>query len=319
MGNFKQVFTTPVARVVGGSLYKPRTTDIEGKPLVYRHGPNINQPKVDFFVALAIPKGAETQWYETAWGQIMLQVAAASQPNAYQRPDFAFKVEDGDSQIPKGKNNLKNCDREGYARHWILKTGGSYAPKTYALNSSNGTDQVTTPDFIKPGYYVQAVLTVDTNASDLKPGIKLYHSTFCLRAVHHEITWGPDVSEAGYGQAPLPAGVSTVPPAMTVPMPAGTPGAPAVLTLPSVPAAALPSITAPVIPGVPVIPNLGFLQGAVTAGVPAVPAPPALTVPLPPAPSPSRTMTALANGATFEALIANGWTEALLRAHGYMV
>jgi hypothetical protein len=296
--------------MVGGSLYKPRTTDIEGKPLVYRHGPNINQPKVDYFVGLAVPKGAEKTWYETSWGQLILQVGAACFPAAYQSPQFAWKVEDGDSQVPNGKGH-KPCDREGYAGHWILKTGGGYAPKTYTINATGGLDQIMTPDAIKPGYYVQAVITVDGNGSDLKPGIKLYNSTFCLRAVHHEITWGPDVSEAGFGAAPLPAGVSTVPPAMAVPMPAGAPGLPAVPMLPSVPVVPSPSITAPVspIPNVPVIPNPSFLTGA----VPAVP----MAVPVPPVPS--RTMTTKANGASYEALIANGWTEALLIANGLMV
>lgn len=321
MADTRKAFTTPVARFVAGSLYKEHTTDAEGKPLVYKSGQKIGQPRVDFFFALAIPKGAEKTWFETSWGQLILQVGATCFPQAYQTPAFAWKVEDGDSQIPN-KKGKKPCDREGYPGHWILKTSGGYAPKTYILNAQGQPEQINTVDAIKPGYYVQAVITVDGNGSPNQPGVYLNHSTVCLRAAHHEIFFGPSVEEAGFGAAPLPQGVSTVPPAMVVPMPAGAPaalGVPAVPTLPSVPAAALPSITAPVIPGVPVIPNLGFLQGAVIAGVPAVPAPTVPTVPPPPAPSPSRTMTALANGASYEALIANGWTEALLRAHGYMV
>lgn len=306
MADTRKSFTTPVARFVAGSLYKENTTDAEGKPLVYKSGPKIGQPRVDFFFALAVPKGAEKTWFETSWGQMILQVGAQCFPQAYQTPSFAWKVEDGDSVIPN-KKGKKPCDREGYPGHWILKTSGGYAPKTYILNASGGTEQINTVDAIKPGYYVQAVITVDGNGSPNQPGVYLNHSTVCLRAVHHEIFFGPNVDEAGFGAAPLPAGVSTVPPAMAVPMPA-VPGVP---TLPSVPVAVLPSITATPspIPNVPVIPNLAFLQGA---AVPAVPT----AVPVPPVPS--RTMTAKAGGASYEALVANGWTDDLLRAYGYM-
>jgi hypothetical protein len=298
---------------VAGSLYKENTTDAEGKPLVYKSGAKIGQPRIDFFFALAIPKGAEKTWFETSWGQLILQVGATCFPPLYQTPTFAWKVEDGDSQIPN-KKGKKPCDREGYPGNWILKTSGGYAPKTYILNAQGQPEQINTVDAIKPGYYVQAVITVDGNGSPNQPGVYLNHGTVCLRAVHHEIFFGPSVEEAGFGAAPLPAGVSTVPPAMAVPMPAGapaSPGLPAVPMLPSVPVVPSPSITAPVspIPNVPVIPNPSFLTGA----VPAVP----MAVPVPPVPS--RTMTAKANGASYEALIANGWTEALLIANGLMV
>ena len=36
--------TTPVGRMVMGSLYTPETTDMLGKPLVVRSGPNAGQP-----------------------------------------------------------------------------------------------------------------------------------------------------------------------------------------------------------------------------------------------------------------------------------
>ncbi len=71
-----------------------------------------------------------------------------------------------------------------------------------------------------------------------------------------------------------------------------------------------------------ITPNLGFLQtpgaalpgvpNAALSGVPAVPAAPVTMA------SPSRALTALAQGATYEQLLAKGWTDATLVAHGLM-
>lgn len=56
------------------------------------------------------------------------------------------------------------------------------------------------------------------------------------------------------------------------------------------------------------------------AGVTAAPNPAFLSVPPPPPPAPKgRTMTAAAGGATYEAMIAAGWTDALLVQHGMML
>ena len=66
-----QNFTTPVGRLLMGSLYNPQTTDMEGNPLVIRSGPNAGQPKVQYFFAVGIPKGLETHWSQTPWGQLI--------------------------------------------------------------------------------------------------------------------------------------------------------------------------------------------------------------------------------------------------------
>ena len=39
-------FTTPVGRLVMGSLYKPQTTDADGKPLVVKSGPNAGDTQI---------------------------------------------------------------------------------------------------------------------------------------------------------------------------------------------------------------------------------------------------------------------------------
>jgi hypothetical protein len=299
------------------------TTDAEGKPLVVKNGPNAGQPRSNFFFALAIPKGSEQHWAHTAWGRKIWDVGNAAFPQAAQSPSFAWKIEDGDSQIPN-KRGRKPCDNEGWKGNWILKFSGGFAPKVYRQEGS-GYVQVTEGDYVKPGYFVEVAFSVDGNGSQTQPGVYLNHSMVCFRAYGPEISFGPDVNEAGFGQSQLPAGASLTPPPSAIPLPSGPTGA-AALSATGVPPAALPTAT------VAVLPNPQFLQ------VPAVPAvnpsptassaaPPSVPVALPPTPpmaatmtSPSNghQMTAKAGGASYQAFIAAGWTDANLIAQGYM-
>lgn len=323
--------TSPVGRVVMGSLYSPMTTDAEGKPLVVKNGPNAGQPRSNFFFALAIPKGAEQHWAHTAWGRKIWDVGNAAFPQAAQSPSFAWKIEDGDSQIPN-KRGRKPCDNEGWKGNWILKFSGGFVPKVYRQEGS-GYVQVTEADYIKPGYFVEVAFSVDGNGSQTQPGVYLNHSMVCFRAYGPEISFGPDVNEAGFGQSQLPAGASLTPPPSAIPLPSGPTGA-AAPSATGVPPAALPTAT------VAVLPNPQFLQvpqnptaaGAAVApvpsGIPSVssatagPANAAPASPLPPVPSASPSnghqMTAKAGGASYQAFIAAGWTDANLIAQGYM-
>jgi hypothetical protein len=289
-------FTTPVGRIVMGSLYDPSTTDAEGKPLVIKSGPNAGQPRVNYFFALAIPKGAETHWAQTPWGSIIWNNGNQAFPNVAQSPAFAWKIEDGDSQIPN-KKGRKPCENEGWPGHWILKFSGGFAPKIYR-QEGGGYVQVLDKDYVKAGYYVEVAANVEGNGSQSQPGVYLNHSMVCFRAYGQEIQFGPDVNTAGFGASPLPAGASVTPPAGAIPMPGAAPG------LPGGPAAApgLPG-GAQATPAVPVVPNVGFVQ---------VPPPAAPTAPV-------RQMTPAANGVPYEAYIAQGWTDALLVQHGMML
>lgn len=326
----RQQFTSPVGRIVMGSLYKPNTTDAEGKPLVVKNGPNAGQARSNFFFALAIPKApGQTHWAQRPaelaadkpyWGELIWQVGHGAFPQAAQSPAFAWKIEDGDSQVPN-KKGRKPCDNEGWAGHWILKYSGGFAPKVYRQDGASYV-QVTETDYIKAGHFVEVAGTVDGNGSQSQPGIYLNHSMVCFRAYGPEIVFGPDVNEAGFGQSALPAGASMTPPPSSIPMPAAIPANTASVAAVPVPA---PSATSASIPAIPVTPNPAFLQvpASAAAPLPAIPASLAASVaapiPQPPAPaSPSRTMTALAQGASYEAFIAAGWTEANLIAQGYM-
>lgn len=327
--------TSPVGRIVMGSLYDPSTTDAEGKPLVVKTGPNAGQPRVNYFFALAIAKGAEPHWAHTPWGQQIWNVGNQAFPNAAQSPAFAWKIEDGDSQIPN-KKGRKPCDNEGWRGHWILKFSGGFAPKVYQQEGA-GFVQAMQKDFVKPGYFVEVAFSVEGNGSQSQPGVYLNHSMVCFRAYGQEIVFGPDVASAGFGQAALPTGASMTPPLSAIPMPQGqAPGAYAPPALPGAPAGYMPPPVpgmpagVPVLPGVPmaapvaayapppapipVTPNPAFVQ------VPP-PAAPMAPPPAPPAPIDPirRQMTAAADGATYEAFIAAGWTDAQLVANGLLV
>lgn len=335
--------TSPVGRIVMGSLYDPSTTDAEGKPLVVKTGPNAGQPRVNYFFALAIPKGAEPHWAHTPWGQQIWNVGNQAFPNAAQSPAFAWKIEDGDSQIPN-KKGRKPCENEGWRGHWILKFSGGFAPKVYQQEGA-GYVQVMQKDFCKPGYFVEVAFSVDGNGSQSQPGVYINHSMVCFRAYGPEISFGPDVASAGFGQSALPAGASMTPPAGAIPMPQAPaaapalPGAPVGYAPPPVPGlmpGAAPTMPLP--PGLPVAPAPLPQGGSVPmpyAPVPGAPAPipvtpnpgfvqvpPPAPAPMAPPPAPSipvRQMTAAAQGIPYESYVAQGWSDALLVQHGMML
>lgn len=296
--------TSPVGRIVMGSLYDPSTTDAEGKPLVVKTGPNAGQPRVNYFFALAIPKGAEPHWAHTPWGQQIWAVGNQAFPNAAQSPAFAWKIEDGDSQIPN-KKGRKPCDNEGWRGHWILKFSGGFAPKVYQQEGA-GFVQAMQKDFVKPGYFVEVAFSVEGNGSQSQPGVYLNHSMVCFRAYGPEIVFGPDVASAGFGQAALPTGASMTPPPSAIPMPqaqagippmpgAPVPGqvpgyAPAAVGMPA-PATgyvppAVPGVpgSVPPVPGAPV--GLPQIPGAVPAPLAPAGSVPTPSVPVPGAPAP---------------------------------
>jgi len=284
-------FTTPVGRLVQGSLYKGSTTDAEGNPLVIKSGPNAGQPRTDYFFALAIPKGNEQSWAQTEWGKMIYDVGVKGFPNGqYNAPTFAWKIIDGDSTVPN-RRGRKPCDREGFKGHWVLNFSSGYAPRIF---NANGSQALTDPDHVKLGYYVQVAGTVSGNGSTQQPGVYLNHSMVALAGFGPEIVVGPDPTAVGFGNAALPAGASATPLG-------GLPGA--APSLPGMPAAAAPA--APAAPGIQ--PHPGLLN-------PAAPAAP----PVPPPAAPVRQMTDKAQGMTYEQMVAAGWNDALLIQHGYM-
>lgn len=305
---------TPPARLVGGSLYKPNDKDAEGRPLRYKSGVDIGKPRVDYYFAVAIAKGAEQSWWQTPWGAKIMAVGAAAFPQAYNvNPKFAWKVTDGDSQIPNTKGK-KPCDREGYPGHWVLSVSGGFAPKIFR---DKGTTPMPQPDYVKLGHYVEVLIQIQGNGSAQQPGVFLNHRMVNWLAFGPEIYVGPDATAVGFGEAALPPGASAVPLASA--MPPAMPGAPAAMpAMPGMPApaAAMPGMPAPAaaVPAMPAAaPNPAFIA---VPGAPAtMPVPGAMPMPVPAA---GPAMTAKANGFTYAQMIAGGWTHEALAAQGYL-
>ena len=139
---------------------------------------------------------------------------------------------------------------------------------------------MTEPNAIQLGDYIQVYCYVEDNKSTQQPGVYLNPSMVARAGFGQRIIAGADPKAVGFGNAPLPAGASATPLAAFTP-----------------PATAAPAPVAP-----PVIPSY----------------PEILTPPVPPV-AVARVITDKANGATYEQLIAAGWTDELLVQNGLML
>lgn len=279
----------PVGRMISGSVYKPVIeTDNFNKPKLKDDG----TPKTAFTFGVAIKKAGEQHWSQTPWGQLVLPIAAAAFPQQYQLPSFAWKIKDGDSNIPN-KNGKMMRDMDGASGHWVVFFKQTWAPK---LVTDKGTIQLTEPEAVVPGYYIEVLADVTPNTG---PSPGLYMNPMAVNRVAYGeriATASVDTTSVGFGQSALPAGASLTPVGGGF-----TPGS-AVQT------------------AQPQWPPVGQAPAQVQQSPPANPA--FLAIPVapvaPPAP-PVRQMTAKAAGMTYEQFIANKWTDELLRSHGYMV
>lgn len=281
-------FLFPPGRLVQGSLVK--TKDIDNVTKKVKIDENTGQEKESIFFAVAVPKGPERSWKETAWGQIINQEALTGWPQGqHQLPGFAWKITDGDS--PELNQSMRAWNSyEGFPGHWIVRFSTTLAIQVVKAKPGATPVQIS-PDEIKRGYYVEVYGSVKANGNLSKPGVYINPEIVNFAARGEEIYSGPDASAVGFGQAALPAGASEVPlpTAGFAPQPTPTP-APVVAPV-QTPA----PVVAPVVAPAP--------QPAVLAPAPAV----------------AKTLTAKANGATYEQFVAQGWTDALLVQHGYMV
>ena len=284
-------FTTPVGRIVRGNLYEPQDKDLDGRPLVIKNGPDAGKPRKDYFFAIAVPKQGEQHWAQTAWGAVIWQTGHAAWPHGQgQAPTFAWKIADGDSQVPNSRGK-RPCDQEGYRGCWIVHFSGGFPPKIVSADGSQAIDQ---SGVVKPGFYVQVNASVRSNESSQKPGVYLNHRLVAFTAYGAEIVYGPDATEVGFGGAPLPAGASLTPvAAMAAGAAPAMPGVPGVAPV----APGVPSVApvAPVMPGVVVQPSTAFMQAP-----------------------PQRQMTPKAGAYTYEQFKAAGWPDDALIREGYV-
>jgi hypothetical protein len=317
MANELIYFTTPVGRLVGGSVDKPQDKDADGKPLIIKSGPNIGKPTVKYYVAIAIPKtpGVAHWASEPQWGAHIWDVGHKAFPGVAASPQFSWKVEDGDSQVPNLKGH-KPCDREGYKGCWVMHCGSNWPMKAYDYKNTGKVE--IDPKQIKRGYFVQIAISCQGNGSAQKPGVYLNPQGVDLTAFGPEITTGFDADSAGFGQnVSLPPGATLTP---VGGMTAGvTPPPPATSVAPPVPGAGAPFVppplpgayAAPAAPAAPLPPANPAILGVAPPDWPAPPAAPAV--------DPRGVPTAKAAGATLDAMLAwPGWTLDTLKANGYV-
>jgi hypothetical protein len=306
MSNERIDILFPVGRLVMGSMTSPQDKDAEGNPLKVKSGPNAGQPRVDYFFAVAIPKEAGKQWWDTEWGAKIVACANAAFPNGQTgNAAFAWKVKDGDSAVPN-RRGKKPCDQEGYPGNWIVYFSSGFAPKTFDARGSAAVDPAT----IKLGHYVQVYGSVAGNGSPNQPGVFINHSIVAHAGYGPEIFVGPDPSAVGFGNGAAPAGMSATPVGGMSAPPAGPggPGMPAPGPTPMMPAAA--PVAAPVPAPMPVAPHPAAMMPPAPGGAPAAPAP---------APAaPAHVMLPAAQGIAYEAYVAKGWSDAQLVSAGVM-
>jgi hypothetical protein len=273
-------FTTPVARMVMGSLYVPQTTDSKGDPLVYKTGVNKGKPRSEYFFRIAIPKGGESHWNQTEWGSKIWNIAHAAWPNGQtQAPAFAWKVIDGDSNVPAGLNSTPPSSYEGYPGNWVLTFTGGIRPQ---IVNHDGSKALLEDDAVYTGCYVQVAGNVAGNGSPQTPGVYLNHQAVAFSAHGERIDFNTiDPKTVGFGQGvTLPQGASKHPIAsqgFTTPHSVSPPTSSATLATPP--------------------PHHGILTP----------------------PAPTKTMTPKAGGHSYEAYVLQNWTDAQLIAEGLMI
>lgn len=208
---------TPIGRLVGGHpmVANPVIDDRTGTPKLQADGVT---PRTEVYFGLALPKDGEAHWNQTEWGAKIYQQAVADWPaGEHAAPAFAWKIVDGDSQVPN-KRGRKPCDREGYPGHWVLSLATGLPVKCYHSGKYDPTQQIQNKNEIKPGDYCRALVVCRGNAPSQSPGVYLNPSLFELSRAGTEIILdnGPSAAEAfGGGAATTPAS-----------NPPGNPGAP---------------------------------------------------------------------------------------------
>jgi len=183
-------------RLVQGDVFTPQTKNMTGGPLTDLQG----NPKVQYFIAVAVEK-TDAAMMQT-FAQIQ-QVAQAGFPGGEsQRPDFAWKVIDGDDPKHAGKTGFAGCK--------IFRFTSGFPVKAYTKGAAS---QIVDPSQIKRGYFIRVAFTVAPNGNAAKPGVYLNLALVELVGYGDEIVSGPDAASVlgAAGAAPIPAGASASP------------------------------------------------------------------------------------------------------------
>ncbi len=235
----------PVGRIVSGhpmvgNVVKDDKTNL---PKFQQDGVT---PQVSFYVGYAIQKGQEADWKQTTWGQKIVQQAATDWPNGeHGAPAFAWKITDGDSQVPN-KKGKKPCDREGWPGHWVIHISQGWPYPCYHTGHFQPHEAIQQKEQIKAGDYARFVVTIKGNGPSQSPGMYINPQQMELvRAGVQIITENiPDANAAFGGTAAvLPTG-AMVDQSVAAGAPAPQPGAGAPAPQTVAPA---PEVLAPVV------------------------------------------------------------------------
>lgn len=195
----------PVGRLVAGSPSEiQKVTDpVTGQPKIDQ---KTGLQREEYYLACAIPKGGEAKWWDTPWGQKIVQVAYAAFPGGQtQQPTFAWKIVDGDSTTPNKANKIPS-QITGYAGHWVVSMKTAFQPQ---YKNHDGM-QTITPDQFYKGCYIQCHATLAGNGATANPGIYINVDIVALSGHGERINTGPDAASLGFGGA-LPPGASQTP------------------------------------------------------------------------------------------------------------
>lgn len=248
-------FVTPFgSRLVWGNVHKAKLkTKRDGSP-VFKTGTQEQASSFDFGIAIKKTPGV-THWNQEAWGKGIWDEAHAGYGAMADRPDFSFKVTDGDSTIPNTKGN-RPCDQAGHPGHWVVAFSSMSAPQLF--NATSGAAKPdSNPEIMLPGDFVQVmgsyVCNHDKNGNAAEsPGVYLNHRAVCYGGQHPDgrITTQAPVNAGLFGAGVAPGGTAG-PTAGFTPAVSAPPVAPA----PLAPTAVTPSATfVPVAP--PAAPKL---------------------------------------------------------------
>ena len=259
---------------------------VQGHPMVYNtevdnktgrpktKADNITPADPTAFMAIAVPKGPEQHWNQTAWGAVLFREGQTGWPRGeWQMKDFAWKITNGDSTELNTKMR-RPCDNEGFPGHWVIYARTSLPIQCFANGKYGQGDLLRDPKMIKTGDYCRVLIYIKPNGSAQSPGMYLNPFGFDMTRAGEEIISGPDAG-AMFGQSPpvIPPNAK-LDPAVGAPLtnPAITPPPPGVSPQPL---AVVPPPAASIVPP-PTAPNMGFVAGP--------PAPP-VTGPPPPPPA----------------------------------
>lgn len=301
--------TSPRGRFVQGDAFEAQTKDQQGAPLTIKTGPNAGQPTKRWFMAVAFSKAdPATMLYlmelarfaASAWPMYFPNGAIPTPPLfGCTHPRFSFKIMDGDGVDDNGR---PNSAKPGFAGCWIVKYSTSIqAPGVWQEPNFDEMARLTDPRQCPRGYYVRVNHTVQSNDNDQRPGLYVNLDKVALSADQA----GAEVIQTGPTAAEAFGGTPSSPPAYAPPSYAPTPAAPAPAYTPAAPT---PAPAAPA----PAMPSPG------SAPAPVAPPPYSGYIPAAPPAAPVRQMLPAANGATYEQMIAAGWTDAMLVQHGMM-